>query len=268
MGRFMSPDPSQLYYADPTNPQSLNLYAYARNNPLINIDPNGLDACVYENDDKNGDATSYTILNDVNGGGIACDGNGFYVTMTQQVTGVGFNSNGDLTVAGTADGNLINSDGSAYNPAQSITVDANGGPGLYTTLPIISSGIQYVATVPSGFAQYPVSGPWTYGNYCGSNGQGAAINQTDAGCLVHDACYWESGFKSTTNLGPHNAALQACNQQLCDTARAREKELLNQNHILPRPNRAAAVRNEEEAQADADINNFFTLAPFNGNGCH
>jgi RHS repeat-associated protein len=31
MGRFMSPDPSALDYADPTNPQSLNLYAYAAN---------------------------------------------------------------------------------------------------------------------------------------------------------------------------------------------------------------------------------------------
>src|SRR5271163_45379 len=29
MGRFMSPDPSQLYFADPTNPQSFNLYTYA-----------------------------------------------------------------------------------------------------------------------------------------------------------------------------------------------------------------------------------------------
>jgi RHS repeat-associated protein len=27
LARFMTPDPSQLYYADPTNPQSLNLYS-------------------------------------------------------------------------------------------------------------------------------------------------------------------------------------------------------------------------------------------------
>lgn len=30
MGRFMSPDPSGLYFADPSNPQSLNLYSYVR----------------------------------------------------------------------------------------------------------------------------------------------------------------------------------------------------------------------------------------------
>ncbi len=50
MGRFMSPDPSGLEYADPTNPQSLNHYSYVLNNPLINIDPNGLD-CIHINND-------------------------------------------------------------------------------------------------------------------------------------------------------------------------------------------------------------------------
>ena len=53
MGRFLSPDPSGLYYANPTNPQSLNLYTYGLNNPLVNTDPFGLD-CVYFNDAGNG----------------------------------------------------------------------------------------------------------------------------------------------------------------------------------------------------------------------
>ena len=42
MGRFSSPDPSGLAFADPMNPQSVNLYSYVLNNPLIHIDPNGL----------------------------------------------------------------------------------------------------------------------------------------------------------------------------------------------------------------------------------
>jgi len=40
LGRFMSPDAALVdQYID--NPQSWNLYTYVRNNPLINIDPNG-----------------------------------------------------------------------------------------------------------------------------------------------------------------------------------------------------------------------------------
>jgi RHS repeat-associated protein len=46
-GRFMTSDPSGLYYADPANPQSLNLYSYVRNNPLSFIDPTG-EECVWD----------------------------------------------------------------------------------------------------------------------------------------------------------------------------------------------------------------------------
>ncbi len=35
VGRFMSPDPSGLSYADPANPQSFNLYAYAPSKPSV-----------------------------------------------------------------------------------------------------------------------------------------------------------------------------------------------------------------------------------------
>jgi RHS repeat-associated protein len=45
MGRFMSPDWSAkeepVPYAKLDDPQSLNLYAYAGNNPLARIDPDG-----------------------------------------------------------------------------------------------------------------------------------------------------------------------------------------------------------------------------------
>jgi len=44
VGRFMTPDPSGLSFADASNPQSLNLYAYVQNNPLAFVDPNGLNA--------------------------------------------------------------------------------------------------------------------------------------------------------------------------------------------------------------------------------
>jgi hypothetical protein len=44
---MLSPDPSQLYYADPEDPQGLNLYSYVLNNPLSFIDPDGLE-CVWD----------------------------------------------------------------------------------------------------------------------------------------------------------------------------------------------------------------------------
>ena len=48
-GRFTSPDwsekPQTVPYADLTNPQSLNLYAYVRNNPMTNRDPDCTGAC-------------------------------------------------------------------------------------------------------------------------------------------------------------------------------------------------------------------------------
>jgi RHS repeat-associated protein len=42
-GRWLSPDPAGMAAADPSNPQSWNRYVYVLNNPLIAIDPNGLD---------------------------------------------------------------------------------------------------------------------------------------------------------------------------------------------------------------------------------
>jgi RHS repeat-associated protein len=41
-GRWISPDPAGLAAVDPSNPQSWNRYAYVLNNPLANVDPDGL----------------------------------------------------------------------------------------------------------------------------------------------------------------------------------------------------------------------------------
>jgi RHS repeat-associated protein len=53
LGRFITPDPLGNFVADPTNPQSWDMYAYALNNPLRYIDPTGYDAssCIVGYDD-------------------------------------------------------------------------------------------------------------------------------------------------------------------------------------------------------------------------
>ena len=70
MGRFMSPDPIGPWAADVGDPQSWNFYAYARNNPLINVDPTGLD-CVYYNNAGDGIESV-----DKNSNGSECGTNG------------------------------------------------------------------------------------------------------------------------------------------------------------------------------------------------
>jgi RHS repeat-associated protein len=42
MARWLSPDPSGLSFANPSDPQSLNLYAYVGNHPMIYVDPYGM----------------------------------------------------------------------------------------------------------------------------------------------------------------------------------------------------------------------------------
>jgi RHS repeat-associated protein len=69
-GRWLSPDPSGLYYADPTNPQSLNLYSYVRNNPLIGTDPTGMAYCQW--DDGTQDDSANTGVDGAVNSGTVC----------------------------------------------------------------------------------------------------------------------------------------------------------------------------------------------------
>ena len=75
LGRFTSPDPGNAG-ADVANPQSWNAYVYVLGNPLVNIDPSGLDCVTFDNGNTgdNGQGTpcprSQTpYIDNVNGGG-------------------------------------------------------------------------------------------------------------------------------------------------------------------------------------------------------
>jgi RHS repeat-associated protein len=124
MGRFMSPDPSGLAYADLGNPQSLNLYAYVENNPLSNLDPTGLD-CVYINNDTG-------AYEDFNKGD--CDNStedrantGRYVDGT--VNQISFNSQNQVTgySASTSDGTFADAPGASSNSPAAYNLNPHTG---------------------------------------------------------------------------------------------------------------------------------------------
>lgn len=184
MGRFLSPDPSVLDYADPTNPQSLNLYTYGRNNPLINTDPTGLD-CVHINNDtgqfvgfESGDCDNSTE---------ASANSGYYVDGT--VNSISFNSQSQVIGYGTstgAEGDFNSFAGStspdagpaafSLNPyggpgstSETINVNGNQSPGPSTTTPSIvtiipRSGFQPPSNLPVMQATYRTPPPQLKGD--------------------------------------------------------------------------------------------------------
>jgi RHS repeat-associated protein len=238
MGRFISPDPSGLTYADPTNPQSLNLYAYVGNNPLAYIDPSGLHwACASATIvDQNGNPTP--------GSGSSGTQNCQWVN---DPVGINDADNLGLSLFMPQIGNMSSSNSSNTNVAA-----ANPAP---------NNGV-------------PVHGPWTYGHFCGAGGTGTPINGTDAACQQHDACYAQAGFSPGSNYQASNPQLQACNQQLCNSVRAQRTSLLSHGAGPIRTSRGTSGTSNlspgeyQEFQADNDINLFFTWLVAPGNSCH
>jgi RHS repeat-associated protein len=134
MGRFLSPDPLGPWVADVNDPQSWNFYAYGRNNPLINIDPTGLD-CLHFNSDNSlsrvdrqlDPQSSHWSLNQQanycgNHGGNWV--NGHYDSMSPSFSGEGFSvfshdANGhyrtDMTVPGQQTNGTFCSGNCAYD---------------------------------------------------------------------------------------------------------------------------------------------------------
>ena len=106
MGRFMSPDysddgdgPQAIPYYNPSNPQTLNLYSYAGNNVLSNVDDDGHD---------------YNLL-----GGSQCGSNGVNCDSSGYVLG--------------SDGNRqVVTDAQTQNGGATLSQGANGGVNVTT----------------------------------------------------------------------------------------------------------------------------------------
>jgi RHS repeat-associated protein len=112
----------------------------------------------------------------------------------------------------------------------------------------------------------PVSGLWTYANWAGSNGMGAPINNADAGAMMHDYCYTHAPggpYNMWSNLGPPNAALQACNQALCDLE-SNVAEGINERETANQP---VSLPERMEAEASSQMVFYFTHMVRSGNAC-
>jgi RHS repeat-associated protein len=103
MGRFTSPDyaddddgPVSIPDYNPSNPQSLNLYSYVRNNPITNTDPDGHD-CVVQS--RTSDTTENVTVSSGNCDNVSV-GDGqtkTYVAGTVDVGSIQGNGSGGIT---------------------------------------------------------------------------------------------------------------------------------------------------------------------------
>ena len=234
MGRFSSPDPSGLYFADPTNPQSLNLYAYALNNPLRYTDPTGL----------------YCFYGDPNNGNDNMDASQFdYHSSQSECTKPDENGNSgqwinDGATHYTADG-YVDNDGRPDNYV--INANVNSGPSTNPIQTAVSDFVSVLTTAGGAAADLTigVSNQLTslvggkqlpyfrlFGtHFCGPGGGGSPNGGLDPACQAHDNCYATAGLSASSNGSGASltldqaAAAQGCNQALYDAARGHPNQL-------------------------------------------
>ncbi len=203
MGRFMSPDPSQLYYADPTNPQSLNLYSYAYNNPLINIDPSGME-CVWDDGSYDSADDPDTGSADKCGaaGGTWQDPDQFEAFQGIQRGDWSGQASSQVQFDWLTPSAIVNTPNNAptLDQINSMLVagslndffkwlSCNGKQNCYP-------GAQYPLT---NFWKYLLGGPFGKNNYCGPNGAGDPLSTNDWACAVHDYNYRQIGGVGNSN---------------------------------------------------------------------
>lgn len=242
MGRFLSPDPSGLVYADPKNPQSLNLYAYVLNNPLIHIDPRGLD-CVYFNDAGNG---VESVDHNSNSGECGQNG-GDWVNGTTYSNLASYNSKSDtwniaswgneggtpsvyFTQAyapGPGGGGTDQNGNSVSCSGNCDTANGYSSTGYAFFGGQIANGNWYDALHWAVAQTTPVSSfqKWIIGdpngrNWCGAGGTGTPSGNDDWACMAHDYNYMSTGNTwPGNNYNPFSKSgqqLQDINQTLCN----------------------------------------------------
>jgi len=218
MGRFSSPDPSGLFFADPTNPQSLNLYSYVRNNPLSNIDPDGL-RCVW-------DDGSFDSEDDKQSGkqSVCEAAGGTYHKPGEYSPGVDWGSS-------NADGTLTLHTNASAPVLPKPTLDTALSDLAVNTLigKTVDLGLNTLTTLiytPQN-RQYPTPSILFGTKNCGKGGDGSRTGPINGPCATHDDCYTNAGIDANGNFPggpewtlPQAAAAQGCNQGLYNAARS------------------------------------------------
>jgi RHS repeat-associated protein len=239
-GRWLVPDPAGLAAVDITNPQTWNRYAYLANNPLNATDPLGL-YCSVDDSDTIGECgddwfDDFAIFCCTGGGG-----------------GVGHRGGG----GGGGGGGQPPPQQPINFPNETLGLP-NGFPtnpwGSWgAIIPTAQCGDITCPPIGSGWTIDPAAvssaesaiGSWTgalattlwgwFGNtgdpndtrrlfntkWCGPGGGGTPVNGLDQACMQHDLCYQAIRANPEDNGNGsfwNGAALQACNQQLCNAA--------------------------------------------------
>jgi RHS repeat-associated protein len=135
-GRWLSPDPAGTSAVDPSNPQSWNRYAYVLNNPLGNVDPNGL-WCVWEDGTHDDDPH-----NDGNATQDNCASQGGHWDPNDTITGILTDGQGNVTQMNTVWG----------------TVTQENGLGTSFTLTDFDTSLKNYSLLPNGSSGPVITG--------------------------------------------------------------------------------------------------------------
>lgn len=136
-GRFLSVDPGGM---DASRPQSWNRYAYASNNPINRLDPDGKEDTWAQRAAAKMAAAGQGIKAfgaSLSNGSVA----GTIADATLGTLGDVVGGSGDMLNVGTATGEVIGSGGDAHDMAMAVSQDVGRGSALVLTLAAPVSGV-------------------------------------------------------------------------------------------------------------------------------
>lgn len=246
MGRWMSPDPSNLG-VDIYMPQTWNKYNYAVNNPLTIKDANGLWP-FYIHNEIIGESFPGMSKQDLQGLRDASWNMDF--GKGQQNPSMSYEhgmsdgtTNQDPMAAQQMGDNFISQQVQTAQQAQA-DWEAQGSRRMSLSCEFGACGSSLIGGIGASYPAIPPQAqdfmnllnwaftgphkapgfPWHHGNWCGKGGAGIPIDGLDWGCLRHDYCYASHGLSLGNNYGFPSldelgqGQLQNCNEQLCRSA--------------------------------------------------